>query len=140
MTLGSGALHSERNHSKDEPMRFIQMWIMPREKGLTPSVDQRVFSREDRTNVLLSVVDPDGEGGLMVHQDAWVYVSRLEAGKSLKHEFPRGFGAYLFLIEGKAALNGEPLTTGEAARIQDERRLAIQARQPSEFVLVEVRV
>ena len=142
VTLGSGMMHSEMNHSKTEPMRFIQMWIMPRERGLTPSVEQKSFTLEDRTNVLLPAVSPDGADGVgvSVHQDAWVYLSRLERAKSVEHEFAPGFGAYLFLIEGEASLNGERLTSGDAALIRDDKRLAIEALQPSELIMVEVRV
>ena len=140
MTLGSGAYHSEQNGSQTEPIRFIQMWIMPRERGLPPSVEQKVFTREERTNVLLAVITPDGSSGVSVHQDASVYVLRLEEGRSLEHTFKRGFGAYLFLIEGEAELNGEGLAAGDAARIRDEERLAVRARQPSELIMVEVEV
>ena len=140
MTLGSGAYHSEQNGSQTEPIRFIQMWIMPRERGLPPSVEQKVFTQGDRTNVLLPVITPDGSPGVSVHQDASVYVSRLEDGRSLEHEFAPGFGAYLFLMEGGAELNGETLAAGEAARIWDEERLAFRARQTSELIMVEVRV
>lgn len=140
MTLGSGAYHSEQNGSQTEPIRFIQMWIMPRERGLPPSVEQKMFTREDRTNVLLPVITPDGSSGVSVHQDAWVYVSRLEEGRSLEHEFKRGFGAYLFLIEGEIELNGERLAAGDAARIRDEERLALRAGQPAELIMVEVQV
>jgi len=140
MTLGSGAYHSEQNSSQTEPIRFIQMWIMPAERGLPPSVEQRVFTPEDRTNVLLPVVTPDGSSGVRVHQDARVYVSRLDDGRTLEHEFAPGFGAYFFLIEGETELNGVALAAGEAARIRDEERLAIRARQSSELILVEVRV
>ena len=140
MTLGSGAYHSEQNSSQTEPIRFIQMWIMPAERGLPPSVEQRVFTPEDRTNVLLPVVTPDGSSGVRVHQDARVYVSRLDDGRTLEHEFAPGFGAYFFHIEGETELNGVALAAGEAARIRDEERLAIRARQSSELILVEVRV
>ncbi len=141
MTLGSGAYHSECNGSQTEPMRFIQMWIMPRERGLPPSVEQRVFTTDDRTGRLLRAIGPDGAGGsVLVHQDAAVYVSRLDAGQTVGHAFAGGFGAYFFLIDGEAALNGVVLTKGDAARIRDERRLAIEARQPSELIMAEVRV
>ncbi len=139
MTLGSGAWHSERNHSQTEPMRFIQMWIVPRQRGLPPSVEQTALTQDDRTNVLLPAIAPDG-GGVRVHQDAWVYVSWLEAGRSLRHAFAPAFGAYFFLIEGEVSLNGERLEAGEAARIWNEQRLAIEARQPAELIMVEVRV
>jgi len=140
LTMGSGAWHSEMNHSQTEPMRFIQMWIMPQERGLPPSLEQKVFTREDRTNVLLPVVTPDDAGSVSVHQDARVYVSRLETGRSLEHKLGPGFGAYLFLIEGAIGLNGERLNTGDAARIKDEKRLVIEAYQMSELIMVEVRV
>ena len=140
LTLGSGALHSEMNHSQTEAMRFIQMWIIPRERGLPPSLEQKVFSRDDRTNVLLPVITPDGSSSVRVHQDARVYVSRLEAGRSVEHEFAPGSGAYLFLIDGEISLNGERLAAGDAARIRDEGRLQIEASAASELIMVEVRV
>ena len=80
MTLGSGALHSELNASKDEPMRFIQIWILPDTGGLPPGVEQRVFSTEDRTNRLLKVIGPEGGDVVLIHQDASVHVARLEPG------------------------------------------------------------
>ncbi len=140
LTLGSGALHSEMNHSQTEPMRFIQMWIIPRERGLPPSLEQKVFTRDDRTNVLLPVITPDGSSGVSVHQEARLFVSRLEAGRSLEHEFAPGFGAYFFLVEGEISLNGERLAAGDAARIRDEGRLRIEARETAELTMVEVRV
>jgi len=141
MTLGSGAYHSEQNGSQTEPMRFIQIWIMPRERGLPPGVEQKVFTPQERTNRLLRAIGPDrAEGGILVHQDASMYISRLEAGTTVEHAFRAGFGTYLFLIEGELALNGGPLGAGEAAIIRNEERLAIQARQPSELIMVEVEV
>jgi len=141
MTLGSGAYHSEQNGSQTEPIRFIQIWIMPRERGLPPGVEQKVFTPQERTNRLLLAIGPDrAEGSILVHQDASMYISRLEAGKAVEHAFRDGFGAYLFLIEGAASLNGRPVETGEAAMIWDEERLAIQARQPSELIMVELKV
>jgi redox-sensitive bicupin YhaK (pirin superfamily) len=140
VTLGSGMWHSEMNHSKTEPMRFIQMWIMPRERGLPPSIEQRELGVQDRTNVLLAAVSPDDAAGVSVHQDAWVYVSCLEAGRSLEHELRPGFGVYFFLIDGALAINGQRLSAGDAARIQDEDRLLIAAADTSELIMVEVRL
>ena len=140
MTLGSGAWHSEQNGSQTEPLHFIQMWIMPRQRGLPPSVEQRVFTREDRMNVLLPAIGPDGNGGVKVHQDAWVYLSRLEAGRSLEHQLAADYGAYFFLIEGEVSLNAARLSAGDAARIWDEQRLVMEAHQPSELIMVQVRV
>ena len=81
MTLGSGAYHSERNHSETQEVQFIQMWIMPAERGLPPSVEQRQYGEEDRRNRLLQILRPVGTqgDGVTVHQDVRMFVSRLEA-------------------------------------------------------------
>lgn len=138
MTLGSGAYHSEQNGSETEPMRFIQLWIMPRERGLTPGVEQKVFTKQDRTDRLLEVVSPDGGDALLVHQDAHVYLSSLSPGASVKHEFPEGDGGYLYVLDGDVAVNGENMVAGSAARIGAEPMIQITARTPSELILVQV--
>src|SRR2546423_3939175 len=95
MTLGSGALHSEQNASETEPMRFIQMWILPRERGLPPSVEQKVFTKDDRTDRLLRIISGDDGDAVLVHQDAGVFVASLSDGTSVTHAFEPGSGAYL---------------------------------------------
>jgi quercetin 2,3-dioxygenase len=142
MSLGSGAWHSEQNASDTEGMRFIQMWIIPNQLGLEPSVEQRVFTRQDRTDRLLQVVagrEREGDA-VMVHQDAAVYVATLTAGAAVEHEFPSGGGAYLYLIEGSAGVGGDKLATGDAAAISAEPRIEIRAIEPTELIMVEVRL
>ncbi len=142
-TLGSGMMHSEMNHSKTEPMRFIQMWIMPRERGLTPSVEQKSFTLEDRTNVLLPAVSPDGADGVgvSVHQDAWVYLSRLEEAKSVEHKFATGFGGSAKRKVTKemvrAELNGWGGITAETEMALDASDALTAARWLVETSLVE---
>ena len=138
MTLGSGAWHSEQNASETEGMRFIQMWIMPTEQGLTPGVEQKVFTTEDRTDNLLKVISGDGGDAVLVHQDAHVFVSRLTAGTSAKHDLPAGRGVYLYVIDGDLTVNGERMQTGSAAQIRDEPSVAIEAAAGSELILVDV--
>ena len=115
MTLGNGAWHSEQNASETEPMRFIQMWIAPAERGLVPGVEQKVFTEEDRTDRLLKVISGDGGDAVLVHQDAHVFVSRLHAAIDATHALGDGRGLYLYLIEGDADVAGERMTTGDAA-------------------------
>jgi quercetin 2,3-dioxygenase len=138
MTLGSGALHSELNASKDEPMRFIQMWILPNEADLPPAVEQRVLTREERTNRLLKVIGPDGGDVVKVHQDASVHVGLLEEGTEVTHEIGDGRGAYVYLIGGRATFDGEAVSTGDAAKVSDQPSLTIGATAPSELILVDV--
>ena len=138
MTLGSGALHSELNASKDEPMRFIQIWILPDTPDLTPEVEQRVFTTEDRSNRLLEVIGPEGGDVVKVHQDASVHVASLDPGTEVSHRLGPGRGAYLYLIEGGITLAGDSMATGDAAKVTDEDELAIRADRPSELILVGV--
>jgi redox-sensitive bicupin YhaK (pirin superfamily) len=140
MSLGSGSWHSEQNASETEPMRFIQMWIMPREQGLQPSVEQKVFTKDDRAGRLLRIISGDGGEAVSVHQDANVYVSSLPAGASVSHKFGQEYGGYQYLIEGAIRLNGEELRTGDAARIEDEPEITIEAIEPSELIMAEVRL
>ena len=137
MTLGSGALHSELNASPDEPMRFIQIWIIPDTPGLPPAVEQRVFTTEERTDRLLRVIGPEGGDVVTVHQDVSVHVARLEPGVSVTHAIEAGRGVYAYLIDGAAAFDGQALGTGDAAKVTDQRSLTIEATTTTELILVD---
>jgi redox-sensitive bicupin YhaK (pirin superfamily) len=138
MTLGSGALHSERNASQDEPMRFIQIWILPDTPGLPPEVEQKVFSRGDRHNRFLEVLSPRAGETVKVHQDASVFVASLDEGVEVIHGIGVDRGVYLYIIEGAARLGEHDLETGDAAKVVDQADLTITAREPSELILVDV--
>ncbi len=138
MTLGRGAWHSEQNASETEPMRFIQMWIMPDRSGLEPGVEQKVFTTEDRTDTLLKAISGDGGDAVLVHQDAHVLVSRLTPGTSVTHEIGEGRGVYLYVIDGHATMNGERMETGSAAQVRDERSVTIETSETTELIMVDV--
>lgn len=138
MTLGSGALHSEQNASETEPMRFIQIWIMPEEAGLEPGVEQKVFTTADRTNTLLEAMSSHGGDAVKIHGDARVYLSRLEAGNTVEHEFDDGRAGYLYVIEGDLAVDGERVETGDAVKIFDERALSLSAIETTELIMVDI--
>ena len=139
MTLGSGAHHSEQNASADEPMRFIQIWILPDTPDLEPSVEQRVFTVEDRTDRLLEVVGPSGGPPVVkVHQDASVLVSHLNPGTEVRHQIGEGRGVYAYLIGGEATFDGEPVAAGDAAKVTTQDALRIRATVTSELLLVDV--
>ena len=140
MTLGSGALHSERNGSKTEPMRFLQFWILPDTPSLPPSVEQRQFSREDRSGRLLKVIGPEGGDVVAVHQDSSTYVADLEPGAEVEHIFAEDRAGYLYLIAGAARVNEAHLVTGDAAKIFGPEEVAIAADEGTELILIDVPV
>src|SRR5437773_8868351 len=157
MTLGSGAWHSEQNASETEPMRFIQIWILPDAPGLPPGVEQRVFTKDDRSNRLLRAFAPIAEvdgsdlSPVGVHQDASVYIGSLDTGVEVRHEIATGRGAYLYVIGGRVTLGAgaaagaardgaaadEP-ATGGAAKGTDEPELVLKAGGSSELILGDV--
>jgi len=139
LTLGSGLMHSERNHSETEPMQFIQMWILPWERNIEPSLEQKQYTEEDRRNRLLQILRPAGTDGdgVTVHQDAYMYVAKLDPGAGVEHAFGEGRGGYFYLIEGAASVNGEALATGDAAKILGSGDFSVRADEASELLLVD---
>jgi redox-sensitive bicupin YhaK (pirin superfamily) len=139
MRLGRGAQHSERNHSRTAPMQFLQLWILPATRGLTPRNDQRQYSAQDRHNRLLRVLRPEHSEGeeIDVAQDASVYVARLDPGVTVEERLAPGHGGYVYLIEGAADLGGERLVTGDAAYLPGDGLVRVRANQPSELLLVD---
>ena len=153
-TLGSGMQHSERNGSRTEPMRFIQMWIIPARRGLEPSVEQASFPESDRRKRWLPVLIPaPGCGGkdapmnsaaVSVHQDAALYATLLGAGESLRHRFRDGFDGYLFVVHGGLSIttpaSAPALDEGAAAKVIGESELTVRAGgDGAEALLVETR-
>jgi len=139
MRLGSGAQHSERNHSKSEEMQFIQIWILPSQRGLQPDVVQKQFTPADRTDRLLRFLKPENANGegVTVAQDVSMFVSRLSTGKNVVHEFTERRGGYLYLISGALDANGTAMTTGDAAYITGAGRLDLSSSEMSELLVVD---
>jgi redox-sensitive bicupin YhaK (pirin superfamily) len=101
-------------------------------------VEQKVFTTEDRTDRLLKAISGDDGDAVLVHQDAHVFISRLNPGVSVTHALGAGRGAYLYVIEGDVTVVGERMQTGDAAQIRDEPSIAIEAAVTSELILVDV--
>ena len=139
MTAGKGVMHSEFNPSKEEPVHLLQLWILPRTRGLKPRWEQRVFSRDERGGKLLPVVSSgDRDGTLHIDQDAQIFVSALKSADKVVHQSRLGRKGYLFVIEGGVSLNGATLAKGDQARIENEKELNLEAKQDSELILLDL--
>jgi quercetin 2,3-dioxygenase len=139
MTAGSGVVHSEFNPSETEPLHLLQIWILPDARGHTPRYVQKTFDRDARRNVLLSVVaGQDGNGSLAIHQDAALYVSELDAERSVGHRLAPGRRAYVFVTAGELLVNGQRLGPSDAAAVEAEAELQFESRGPSAFVLLDL--
>lgn len=139
MSAGTAIAHSEFNASETDPTRLLQIWVLPERAGLTPSYEQKQFTTEQRTGVLLPIASgQDVPGGVKIHQDTTFYVSRLRAGDSVAHELKAGRRAFLYVIEGEVALNGENLSAGDQARINEAGTLNLSASGESEIILIDL--
>lgn len=139
MSAGTAIAHSEFNASETDPTRLLQIWVLPERAGLKPSYEQKQFTAEERTGVLLPIASgQDVPGGVKIHQDTTFYVSRLKSGDQIAHELKAGRRAFLYVIEGEVAVNGEALGTGDQARITEAGKLELTASAESEIILIDL--
>ncbi len=140
MTAGTGILHSEVNPSATEPGRFLQLWFFPNTKQLSPSYEDVKFDINQLTNQLLPVVAPTAsEGVAMIHQDATIYLSKLEQGKKLDFNQEDGRRILVYVIEGSALLNDEhSIGKQDSARITDIAALHLKASEDCFFMLIDL--
>jgi redox-sensitive bicupin YhaK (pirin superfamily) len=141
MSAGTGILHSEINTSPTEVANILQLWFMPAEKGITPSYEQKAYDTQAAKNRLLPVVSNRLKGDQIayIHQDLTIYMSELEAGKSITFEQKPERKIYAFLIEGELTLgNDAKLKRRDAARITELAQLDIKAESDAHFMLIDL--
>jgi len=139
MSAGTGVTHSEFNASQRESVHLLQIWILPERRGLSPGYEQKNFSREDLRGKLKLIASPEGkEGSVIVHQDALLYGSTLEAGEEVAYAIAPGRGIWLQVARGALSLNGHALKEGDGAAVSDEQDLRIKANAASELLLFDL--
>src|SRR5213596_435336 len=139
MSAGSGVAHSEFNPSASEPLHFLQIWIQPRERGLTPTYTEWKPKPEQANASKVLVISPDGrDGSATIHQDAEIYRIRLQPGQTVTHELKPGRGAWLQIAEGAVVCNGVALEPGDGASSEQAGTLGLIASQPTEALLFDL--
>lgn len=140
MSAGSGIAHSEKNASPTEAVNFLQIWVFPKEKNITPRYDQKLFSAEERINKFQTVVSPDkNDSSLWINQDAWFSLGNLQAGSATEYKLNKNTsGVYAFVIEGDVTINGEKLNKRDGFGVWDTDKLSIVADSNTEVLLLEV--
>jgi len=139
MSAGTGVRHSEANPSRQELVHFLQIWILPNRRGLTPSYEQKSFSVAERTGALRLVASMDGrDGSVNVHQDVSLFASLLDAGGMVRHVVAPGRAAWIQVAKGEVAIAGERLGTGDAAASEEAGEIEIRGEEPSELLLFDL--
>ena len=136
MTAGTGVLHSEFNHSPDEELRLLQIWILPERKNLEPGYEQRAVPREEKLNRLRLIGSRDGrDGSLTIHQDVDLYASVLETGQQVRLDGVGHRRIFVQVIEGEIDVNGAQLSTGDGLQLTDADEVLVSAGSDAEFLL-----
>ena len=136
MSAGSGVVHSEMNPSRDAAVHFLQIWIIPRERGTTPGYDQRAFPVAPGLQLVASG-DP-ADGVLTVKQDVRVFRAVLEPGESAEHVVPDGRRLWLHVARGAVTAAGSDLRDGDGLATDEAGTLAITATEPAELLLFDL--
>jgi redox-sensitive bicupin YhaK (pirin superfamily) len=139
MSAGTGVRHSEFNHSKNEPLHLLQIWIAPEKKGIEPSYEEKTFLEVEKKNQLQLIVSHSGEhGSLKMNQDASIYATLLDPDKTVTHTLKSGRNVWVQLIHGSLELNGKTLNAGDGAAIEDEIKLELIAKSSCEALLFDL--
>lgn len=137
MSAGTGIRHSEFNHSKSEPVHFLQIWLLPQERGLSPGYEQKAFADAEKRGRLCVVASSDGrDGSVVIHQDAEIYASILSKREQVKHALPVGRHGWLQVVHGAVELNGQSLRAGDGAAVSGEPVLTVTGDSDSAEVLL----
>jgi len=140
MSAGTGIRHSEYNRNKDQAVKFLQIWIFPNKKDVTPRYDQITLNLEDRKNKLQQILSPNAEdAGVWIHQDAWFHIGKLDQGNTQTYKVKKqGNGVYVFVLSGELSVNGQNLGRRDGLGLWELSEIEILADSDAEVLLMEV--
>ena len=138
MSAGTGILHSEFNSSQSEAVHLLQIWLLPAQRGIEPSYEQKTISAEAMNGRLAVIAGPDGEGSVRIHQDARILAAQVPPGVALAHELKNGRRAWLQVARGAVDLQGTALEAGDGAAVTHEKRIELTGRQAAELLLFDL--
>jgi len=139
MSAGTGIQHSEKNLHEGEEVRFLQIWVFPKEKNIKPRYDQKTFDRAERLNKLRTVVAPDDDNAVWINQDAWFSLGKYDAAKRETYKLRNNInGVYAFVLEGSVTIDGQQLNKRDALGISETEVIKIEIEAGAEILLIEV--
>jgi hypothetical protein len=139
MSAGTGVVHSEFNASREEPVHFLQIWLLPEQRGIAPGYEQKSFPAAERSGKLRVLASRDGrDGSVIIHQDATVYGTLLADGERVTYEPRPGRHAWVHVARGSVELNGTRLAAGDGAAVSDERAITLRGAGAAEVLLFDL--
>jgi redox-sensitive bicupin YhaK (pirin superfamily) len=139
MSAGRGVQHSEFNHAPDATTHLLQIWILPRTKGIEPSYEQKRFDAADKRGRLRLVASPDGrDGSVTVHADASIRAGLFDAGERAELPLDPQRKAYVHIVRGQLSVNGQVLVGGDAAKLSGESQLVLSEGHDAEVLVFDL--
>ncbi|MBL9028319.1 MAG: pirin family protein [Myxococcales bacterium] len=139
MSAGTGVVHSEFNASDREGVHFLQIWLLPGQRGIAPSYEQKTFTTDDKRGRLRLVASPDGkEGSVTVHTDASIFAGVFEAGESASLTIDAGRHAWVHIARGGVRVNGHDLAEGDGLAISDEAAVHVEGIGGGEVLVFDL--
>jgi quercetin 2,3-dioxygenase len=139
MSAGTGVLHSEFNHSKDQGTHFLQIWILPRHRGIEPGYEQKHFDAGSKRGQLRLVASPDGaDGSVTIHADASIRAGLIDGAERVDLPLPTGRLTYVHLVRGALNANGQALSAGDAVTLRDEASLRLDGGRDAEVLVFDL--
>lgn len=139
MSAGKGVRHSEFNHSKTERVHFLQIWVEPNVQGIAPSYEEKHFDTVSKIGRLRLIASSDcRDGSVLIHQDASIYATILNADDKVEHALGKGRTAYVHVVRGQVEVNGNKLTTGDALKIKEEALIDLKNAIDAEVLLFDL--
>lgn len=141
MSAGTGIQHSEYNKNKEKPVKFLQIWVFPNKRNVTPRYDQITLNLKDRHNTLQQILSPNqDDAGVWIHQDAWFHLGSFDKDFKMDYKIKKqGNGVYAFVLKGDISINGIALNQRDGLGIWDTDKFEITANsQDAEILLMEV--
>ncbi|ABG59359.1 pirin-related protein [Cytophaga hutchinsonii ATCC 33406] len=140
MSAGTGIQHSEYNKNADKQVKFLQIWVFPDKKNVTPRYDQITLQRAHRHNTFQQILSPDPEdAGVWIHQHAWFHLAQFDANHTQVYKMKdKVNGLYVFNLNGSITVNNQILNARDGYGIWNVEQVSIKADSASEFLLMEV--
>jgi hypothetical protein len=139
MSAGTGVLHSEFNHAPRDTTHFLQIWILPRHRGIEPDYEQKHFDAADKRGRLRLVASPDGrEGSVTIHAEASIRAGLFDGDESAELALDPKRLTYVHVARGAVVVNGQALTAGDAAKLQNETVLHLSHGRDAEVLVFDL--
>ncbi|RMX00027.1 pirin family protein [Allofranklinella schreckenbergeri] len=140
MSAGTGVTHSEMNANADAPVKFLQIWVFPKHRGVQPRYQQITLADEARPNDFQQILSPNADdAGVWIHQDAWFSLAKFERGTRKTYSVKKpGNGVYVFVIEGEAKVAGQILQRRDGLGVWEADAFEVEALADAEILLMDV--